>query len=87
MSRAGTRRSNALTYRVIGGAMLVMAAFLAWKTHWFHTEASLSSYPQRDLTYSTAKYEVVTHSRGLNTVPGSFISCSSPPSATGPPRT
>src|SRR5262249_48636864 len=53
--------------RLVGLVTLALALFLGWKSRWFHIESDLSRYPQIELTYTTAKFERITHSRGSTT--------------------
>ena len=50
--------------RLLGLVTLALALFLGWKSRWFHVERDLSRYPQIELTYTTAEFERITHSRG-----------------------
>ena len=53
--------------RLLGLVVLGLAAVLAWTTDWFHAERDVSRYPEIRLTYTTCRYEQVTHSRGATT--------------------
>jgi hypothetical protein len=59
------RRGGSL--RVFGIILLALAGFLAWHTHWFRAEKDLSRYPEIQLTYTTCKYEKITHYKDLPT--------------------
>jgi hypothetical protein len=61
-----SKRGPGMT-RIVGLILLGLAAFLAWQTHWFHSEPDLSRYPVIQLAYTTCKYERITHSRGSTT--------------------
>lgn len=53
--------------RIMGIILLALAGFLAWKSNWFHAEKDLSRYPEIQLTYTTCKFERITHSKGSST--------------------
>lgn len=53
--------------RIVGIVTIGLAVFLGWRSHWFHVERDLSRYPQRELPYTTARFERITHSRGSST--------------------
>ncbi len=59
--------------RLLGGILLALAAVLAWKSGWFYAEQNLSRYPEIRLTYSTCRFERITHSRGATTRQIAFI--------------
>ena len=53
--------------RIVGLVTLALAILLGAKSHWFHVDPDLSRYPQIQLTYTTARFERITHSRGGST--------------------
>jgi len=53
--------------RFVGLVTLALALCLGWKSRWFRVEPDVSGYPQIELTYTTAKFERITHSRGSTT--------------------
>src|SRR6266404_6738131 len=64
---SGTKKRSAGAARLLGFIMLALAVFLAWKTHWFHAEKDLSAYPEIQLSFTTCKFERITHSKGSTT--------------------
>jgi hypothetical protein len=60
-----TRRGGGT--RLLGIILLALAAFLAWHSNWFRAEKDLSRYPEIQLTYTTCKFERITHYKGSTT--------------------
>jgi hypothetical protein len=63
---AGAERPGGGT-RVIGIIVLALAGFLAWRSKWFQAARDLSQYPSTRLTYTTCRFERITHYKGSTT--------------------
>ena len=70
---AAPQKRGRRTTRILGLILLVLSGFLAWQTHWFHSESDLSRYPVVQLAYATCKYERIKRSRGSVTRQIAFL--------------